>query len=361
MVEILSSKKQERLDTLRKQYVDYFADQLKGLHKSVLDVDSLVSAAADKKPINFWEKFDVKNLWSLVVQTLAGKPNTLTSMFKSQKDVEAERDEYKQELDNYLRNNKGFWQALQDQIMYNIALPQDLKKELQEAKNVFIHSEETGDLTKLVSFLKDRDIDDNVGVDIADADFYQDTDEDFEKTVDFSGKQLLEFDEIQSQEYMRNASTGVTWCSKVARLNADNFGITVPRGNAIDAMQAAIIDTQHYVETKQAPSGEVLDEDIVNSLDTRANCADVFVASSGRYGKYGHRCFMFRNNSTGEWYVLDPYREPNRTNKQNPRNFHALAPKPLADYMKHNSVIKINTYESPKAIVNTIEDGDDIS
>lgn len=62
MVEILSSKKQERLDTLRKQYVDYFADQLKGLHKSVLDVDSLVSAAADKKPINFSEKFDVKNL-----------------------------------------------------------------------------------------------------------------------------------------------------------------------------------------------------------------------------------------------------------------------------------------------------------
>ena len=85
-------------------------------------------------------------------------------------------------------------------------------------------------------------------------------------------------------------------------------------------------------------------------IDEKANIADVFVYSQGKYAKFGHRCAMFKNMTDKKRYVLDPYRQPDAGSKSavNPES---VKPKSLEAYTKNNNIAKINFYESPYAVV----------
>lgn len=152
----------------------------------------------------------------------------------------------------------------------------------------------------------------------------------------------------------------MTWCSWTARLNAENFGIQVPSGNAFDAKDKAIEDTKHFVSTTEKEKG--LSHKDFSSVDTRSNFADIFVQSK-THPTYGHRATAFKNLDNGKRYVLDPYRasaadKSDRATKENPTNKKAHEPKLLDDYIKNNTIVKSNFYAAEKVVVDVYKEQD---
>lgn len=202
---------------------------------------------------------------------------------------------------------------------------------------------------QLIAFRKEFQVDDDL--DVPDTDYYQDNDDySYENTVDLTDKKQILFSSINSSPYEYNTKTGVTWCSHTARLNANNFAIKVPNGNAFDAKDKSPIDDK-FISNIDVPENDEFQLNSLNSVDQKANTADLYVYSKWKYAKFWHRCFMFKNVADGKRYVLDPYRLPNPSSKKNPKNPDALRPKLLDDYVKYNKIAKINFYNSPIAVV----------
>lgn len=81
----------------------------------------------------------------------------------------------------------------------------------------------------------------------------------------------------------------ITLCSRTAQKNARLFGITLPRGDALNA-RSGYSSTDLLANISETP--------------TNANVLDVFMKSSSMYG---HRCIAVKNKEDNQWYVLDPY------------------------------------------------------
>jgi len=84
---------------------------------------------------------------------------------------------------------------------------------------------------------------------------------------------------------------GMTYCSRTAKINGERFGLSLPRGDALDV-------------------GKSFTENHTNLFTEggKSNFADIVLTSSGTNGsKFGHRVVGFKGID-GEWYILDPYR-----------------------------------------------------
>lgn len=143
-------------------------------------------------------------------------------------------------------------------------------------------------------------------------------------------------------EIRTNKRTGkkskMTFCSKTAQENANNFWVKIPRGNAKDWVHNPIEDKEHFVRTitKSWNNNSYIDIN-VTAPDT-ANFADISVISPTRnWKKYWHRLTAFKTND-GQRYVLDPYFSWWNNTKPIPRE----------KYRLHTVAEQINFYNAPK-------------
>ena len=143
---------------------------------------------------------------------------------------------------------------------------------------------------------------------------------------------------IESEPFSKNHKTWVTWCSKTARYNWYNFGLTLPSWNAYDAWKDpgkdCISTIPEWKRDKMPnPSWEWLSaSDFISQKEW--NYADIFTSSKSWYG---HRAAAFKDDSW-KWYVLDPYSRVNWRLDN--------SPKKLEDYLKTRKILKANIYES---------------
>jgi len=146
--------------------------------------------------------------------------------------------------------------------------------------------------------------------------------------------------DIVSCPRVKSEETQSYCCSKTARLNAEKFWITLPRG---DAYTAWITPTRGVIETlpkekswkKPSASWSALNEWEFDLVSRSANFADFYAESST---PYGHRAIAIRD-LRGEWYVLDPYIKINGKT--------SMKPIKLGVYMKKwRKIIKAHFYHS---------------
>lgn len=364
---MVSEKLQQSKDKLMDQYTDKFLSELYKLRDIVVgdDIDVDVDAVVDS--VFDWNlDIQVPDLSSktwffkqLAVDTLIWQTTIFDELFSSKEDIAKKQQEFRKQIKDYL-TNEWFWDMVQDKIintkkfqLYLSSYGVDGEKlfaNLQKARKLFVSAKTVEDLDHLKKELNLY----NEDVDVSDDDFLQD-DLEYTETVDIGDKEQVLFDSIESKPYDWNRDTWVTWCSYTARLNAESFGVRVPSGNAFVAKEKDPIDDA-FIDSISNKQDEKLSLDEVNRMPSTANFADVFVYSQWKYAKFGHRCAMFKNGTTNEWFVLDPYRQPNPASKNFPNNPASIKPKPLEEYMKHNNTIaQLNFYNAPIAVVDQIE------
>lgn len=146
--------------------------------------------------------------------------------------------------------------------------------------------------------------------------------------------------EIESQPYYKNSYTGVTRCSATAQFNWSDFWLTLPSWDAYDAGTKPW-DLDQYQKTVPSSKVNKKPESIRSKLDVSEfnvdediNFADIYTSSSS---DYGHRAVAFKD-STGQWYVLDPYTRVNWVLDN--------SPKKLEDYMQNRDILKSHFYQS---------------
>lgn len=351
---------------LMDQYTDRFLLELQNLKDQVAgddDIDSVDSVLAGKSVdgVDTLDTFSTQWFFKQFAgDIIMGQETIFDSVFSSEDDLTKKQQKFKEKIKNYL-TNESFRDNLEDKIInkkvFDMYLSwygekwDELFANLQQARELFVWAKTMEDLSVLQQELNLY----NEDVNVPDADFYQDNPDYAYEAADLTGKEQQLFSSITSKPLDRNRETWVTWCSYTARLNAENFGIQVPSGNAFDAKDKNPTDNL-FVESVEKEKDEKLTDEDLQKIDSTANFADVYVYSQWKYAKYGHRCSMFKNNTTGKWFVLDPYRQPEPASKYDPDKSLAIKPKPLEDYLDANNVIaKINFYNSPIAVVDTIE------
>lgn len=157
---------------------------------------------------------------------------------------------------------------------------------------------------------------------------------------------------IRSHPFERSTK-GTTLCSKTARLNArDIFGVRVPQAHAKAAVESPPIQGEQKKGTYQ----ETLDyrsdggasfasmQAYLRYLHAEkwVNMCDMLVQSRS---PYGHRIILFKSETDGQRYVLDPY----RSNDLTPNN---TDPKPADEYFARdgNKPIMLRCYAAPKRV-----------
>ena len=359
MPEVVKQMKENK-EQLMDQYTDRFLLELQNLKDQVAgddDIDSAIDAALAGEGADGDQSFDAFSKQWLLTQLAGGLlgQKTFFDIFSSEEKLTQKQQKLKEKIKNYL-TNEWLRDLLEDKIInkkiFDMYLSwhgekwDELFANLQQARELFVWAETMEDLKILQQELNLY----NEDVDVADADFYQDNPDHTYEAADLTGKEQQLFSSITSKPLDWNRETWVTWCSYTARLNAENFGIQVPSGNAFDAKDKNPTDNL-FVESVEKEKDEKLTDEDLQKIDSTANFADVYVYSQWKYAKYGHRCSMFKNNTTGKWFVLDPYRQPEPASKDNPDKSSAIKPKPLEDYLVHNAIAKINFYNSPVAVV----------
>jgi hypothetical protein len=154
---------------------------------------------------------------------------------------------------------------------------------------------------------------------------------------------------IQSLPFKRNPETRSTLCALTARENARKyFNLRFPNGNAADAVRKQPIDPTHTVTLTSRDFSQYI-RTLQATLDsyysqTWTNVWDVSVKSSS---KYGHRAVLFRDSTTGRWWILDPYRRVS--------GYAATDPKPAEEYFakRGNSPLMMQWYAAPVGVQST--------
>ena len=144
--------------------------------------------------------------------------------------------------------------------------------------------------------------------------------------------------QIQSLPFERSGARWITWCSKTARWNGENFWLKLPRGNAYDAGKKSWKDCLWTIpsnkqEERSQNKREWISAENFNS-NWKWNFADIYTNSKSNYW---HRASAFKD---GKWqrYVLDPYTRVNWLLDN--------TPKKLEDYLKVRKIVKSHFYES---------------
>lgn len=144
------------------------------------------------------------------------------------------------------------------------------------------------------------------------------------------------FSEIKSAPRKYN-NRWISLCSYTAQLNAKNFGINIPNGNAKAWVHKQPIDSDHFISsyTKSWNNNSCID--ITNVAPQNANVADISVESDTRMWRiYWHRAFAFKNND-GTRFILDPYYSW----------WKWIKPIPYDSYPKNKRIEMVNYYNSP--------------
>jgi len=146
-------------------------------------------------------------------------------------------------------------------------------------------------------------------------------------------------DKIKSEPFEKSSETWVTRCSRTARCNWRNFGISLPSWNAYDAWKFPWQDSLQTIPkdkiNKRPESTWKWIEITAFKSVTEWNYADIYTDASAT--KYGHRAAVFRDD---RWqrYVLDPYTRVNWRLDN--------SPKKLEDYLKVKKIVKAHFYNS---------------
>lgn len=150
----------------------------------------------------------------------------------------------------------------------------------------------------------------------------------------------LKMTDIKSLPFERS-DTGTTLCSKTAFLNAQKFGINVPRGNAKDAVESPPISSKFISTNKDRE--KLKDPAYYSQFAPDANFVDLSIQSNTAAGKiYGHRAVAFLNQMDHQWYILDPYMgERAGIKKPTPES-----PVLLSEYQKRIPILQANFYQS---------------
>lgn len=162
------------------------------------------------------------------------------------------------------------------------------------------------------------------------------TTETIEETHEFCNVPLWE---IKSYPYYKNSKTWVTWCSATAQMNWQNFGLSLPHGDAYNAWakpwkESLFTLPKDKKEKKPSKNWPTIKSSEFQSVSDDANFADIYVESKSNYG---HRAVAFRD-STWQRYVLDPYiRVRWRLDD---------SPKKLEDYLSTKKIVKSHFYQS---------------
>jgi len=143
---------------------------------------------------------------------------------------------------------------------------------------------------------------------------------------------------IKSEPFEKNSETWVTWCSKTARCNWYNFGISLPAWNAYDAWKFPWQDSLQTLpkdKFNKAPqkSREWIEDSMFKNIK-QWNYADIYTDAKSNYG---HRAAAFKDDSW-QRYVLDPYTRVNWKLD--------TSPKKLEDYLKVKKIVKAHFYQS---------------
>lgn len=356
----------ETKEQLMDQYTDKFLLELQKLKDQVANTDGIDSAIDNVlagKGVDGKQTVDVfSQQWffkQLAGDVILWQATIFDWLFSSEDDLTKKQQEFKQKIKNYL-TNEWFRDLLEDKIINKKVFDMYLSwygeewdvlfGNLQKARELFVGAKTMEDLAVLQKELNLY----NEDVDVPESDFHQDNPDYEYKAPDLTGKEKQLFSSITSKPLEWN-DKWVTLCSYTARLNAEAFGIRVPSGDAFEAKDKDPIDNL-FVESLEKNVEQKLAIDELQEINASANFADVYVYSQWKYAKFWHRCSMFKNNTTWERFVLDPYRQPNPASKQDPEKSSAIKPKPLKDYLAHNNVAKINFYNSPVAVVDVIEE-----
>lgn len=145
--------------------------------------------------------------------------------------------------------------------------------------------------------------------------------------------------EISSHKLMRDPETGKFCCSKTAWFNGRQFGVSLPRWNAYEALThpwrtalRSVPQNKKYKQPK-AIRPAVTQEDFL-SVKKNINFVDFCTYTKS---KFGHRAVWFRDDKW-EWYILDPYTKVNWRKNE--------SPKKLEDYLKRRKIVKAHFYHS---------------
>jgi len=148
----------------------------------------------------------------------------------------------------------------------------------------------------------------------------------------------IDINNIKSEPFQKDSTTGVTWCSKTAIYNWKNFNVDLPCGNAYDAGKKPWKDCLTTIpsdkqDERPQNKREWLTADKFKSI-WKWNYADIYTNSKSNYG---HRASAFKDDKW-ERYVLDPYTRVNWKLDN--------SPKKLNDYLSVRKIVKANIYES---------------
>ena len=145
--------------------------------------------------------------------------------------------------------------------------------------------------------------------------------------------------EIKSHQLLRDPGTWKFCCSKTARFNGKQFGISLPRWNAYEALTNpwrnslnTLPANKKYIQPK-ALRPAITEQEFV-SMKNNINFVDFCTYTKSNYG---HRAVWFRDDKW-EWFVLDPYTKINWKKNE--------APKRLEDYLRRRKIVKAHFYHS---------------
>lgn len=144
---------------------------------------------------------------------------------------------------------------------------------------------------------------------------------------------------IKSHQLLKDPETWRFCCSKTARFNGRQFGISLPRWNAYEALTNpwrnslnTLPANKKYIQPK-ALRPAITEQEFV-SMKNNINFVDFCTYTKSNYG---HRAVWFRDDNW-EWYVLDPYTRINWRKNE--------APKKLEDYLRRRKIVKAHFYHS---------------
>jgi hypothetical protein len=146
----------------------------------------------------------------------------------------------------------------------------------------------------------------------------------------------------------KRSSSGSTLCSMTAQQNWDKLWISLPKGNAKLAVSSAPVALEYFKSTLTKPSSTTL----LSTLEEqyRLNGVNFFDVSVHSKSSYGHRAVLFRDLSSAQWYVLDPYRF-------NSAWYWPTSPKPAQEYFAnpYNKPLLLKWYAAPVGVVSEQE------
>lgn len=152
---------------------------------------------------------------------------------------------------------------------------------------------------------------------------------------------IIDVSQIAWSPWEREGKT--TACSKSARLNAEAWGVKIPRGESAFASRKMPLEQEHLGRFNGKPHFSTfvdMNKEIGN-LAPWANCAEIYTdALLKKNKKYGHRSWMYLDEADGMRYVLDPYTIKGKTKIV------------LSEFNKKRPILEIVFYKGKRASSN---------